>query len=31
MDALLNAQGLQRIFMKRLVVWEMALYQKVEI
>jgi 2-polyprenyl-3-methyl-5-hydroxy-6-metoxy-1,4-benzoquinol methylase len=29
MDALLNAQGLRRVSMKRLVFWEMALYQKV--
>ena len=28
MDALLNAQGLRRVSVKRLVFWEMALYQK---
>jgi len=27
-DALLKSQGLQRVSMKRLVVWEMALYQR---
>jgi magnesium-protoporphyrin O-methyltransferase len=29
MDAVLNALGLRRVSMKRLVFWEMALYQKV--
>ena len=28
-DALLNAQGLRRVSMKRIFVWEMALYQRV--
>lgn len=29
MEALLNAQGFERVSMKRLFVWEMALYQRV--
>jgi hypothetical protein len=28
MDSLLNAQGFNRVTMKRLFVWEMALYTK---